>query len=73
MWGECQRKVLVLVRDTPYDVNVYQKSKSVWIAVGNYMGARITVQDRSEGTALKRWQEAAHYRGNAGPPPNETT
>jgi site-specific recombinase XerD len=34
MWGERQRKVLVLVRDTPHDVNVYQKSKSVWIAVG---------------------------------------
>jgi hypothetical protein len=72
MWGERQRKVLVLVRDTPHYVNVYQKSNSAWIAVGDYMGARITVQDRSEGTALKRWQETAHYRGNAVPPPNET-
>jgi hypothetical protein len=71
MWGERQRKVLVLVRDTPHDVNVYQKSTSAWIAVGDYMGARITVQDRSEGTVLRRWQEAAHYRGNAGPPSNE--
>jgi hypothetical protein len=73
MWGEPQRKVLVLVRDTPHDVNVYQKSQSVWIAVGDYMGARITVLDRSEGTALQRWQETAHYRGSAGPPPNEAT
>jgi hypothetical protein len=73
MWGQRQRKVLVLVRDIPHDVNVYQKSTSAWIAVGDYMGARITVQDRSEGTVLKRWQETAHYRGNAGPPPNETT
>jgi hypothetical protein len=70
MWGERQRKVLV--RGKSHDVSVYQKSKSVWIAVGDYMGARITVQDRSEGAALKRWQETAHYMGNAEPPPNET-
>jgi hypothetical protein len=62
MWGERQHKVMV--RGKRHDVSVYQKSKSVWIAVGDYKGARITVQDRSEGAALKRWVEAARYRGN---------
>jgi hypothetical protein len=46
MWGERQHKVMV--RGKRHDVSVYQKSKSGWIAVGDYKGARITVQDRSE-------------------------
>lgn len=52
VWGE------------PYTVEVFAKSKSVWVAVGDYMGKRLEVQDRSEGSALKRWKDAASYRGN---------
>ena len=44
-------------------VTVYQKSKSVWEAVGQYMDETIRTTDRSESTALKRWQEAAKYKG----------
>jgi hypothetical protein len=44
-------------------VTVYQKSKSVWIAVGTYMGERIECKDQSLGSAIKRWQEAARFRG----------
>jgi hypothetical protein len=47
-----------------YDVTVHQRSKSVWIAVGDYMGERLETKDSSASTALKRWQEAARYRGN---------
>ena len=47
-----------------YEVAVDQLSKSVWRAVGNYEGHSIETKDRSESTALKRWQEAARYRGN---------
>jgi hypothetical protein len=54
----------VIVWDKPQTVSVHQKSKSVWIASGEYMGAYIQVQDRTEGAALKRWREAATYRGN---------
>ena len=39
-----------------YTVITHQKSKSVWIAVGEYMGKRIEVKDRSEATAIKRWR-----------------
>jgi len=45
-------------------VSVYQKSKAVWEAVGDYMGRPIRVTDRTESTALKRWREAARYQGN---------
>lgn len=47
-----------------YPVSVYQESKSVWHAVGDYMGQTIRTKDRSAGTALKRWREAARYKGN---------
>jgi len=48
----------------PHNVTIYRKSKSVCVAVGDYMGETISVQDRSEGAALKRWREAATYKGN---------
>lgn len=54
----------VMVWDKPCRVAVYQTSKSVWVAVGTYLGERIETKDRSEATALKRWKEAATYRGN---------
>jgi hypothetical protein len=44
-------------------LETYQRSKSVWIAVGDYMGERLEAKDRSESTAIKRWVEAARYRG----------
>jgi hypothetical protein len=40
-------------------VTVRQKSKMVWVARGDYMGDSVTTQDRSEETALTRWQEVA--------------
>lgn len=57
-----ERKVQVWGRT--YEVSVYRKSKSVCVATGDYEGQSITVQDRSEGSAIKRWREAATYRGN---------
>jgi hypothetical protein len=54
----------VIVWDQPLMVDVYQKSKSVWVASGDYMGQHLSTQDRSQATALKRWAEAAKYRGN---------
>ena len=46
-----------------YTVTTHQKSKSVWIAVGEYMGKRIEVKDRSKATAIKRWRVACASRG----------
>jgi len=59
-----ERDHTVMVWGRPCTVSVYRKSKTVWVATGAYMGESITVQDRSEGTALKRWREAATYKGN---------
>jgi hypothetical protein len=52
----------VKVWDEPQDVQLYQKSKSVWIAVGQYLGRTIEVQARTTSQALASWREAARDR-----------
>jgi hypothetical protein len=47
----------------PYRVITHQKTETVWVAVGEYMGKSIEGKDRSEATAIKRWKEQAHSRG----------
>jgi hypothetical protein len=55
---------VVRVWDKPYPVSTYRKSKSVWIASGEYMGESHSSQDQTEGAAVKRWREWAQYKGN---------
>ena len=55
---------IVRVWDKPYTVTTYQKTKSVWIAVGEYMGETIQTKGRTKGAAVKRWKERAHFKGN---------
>lgn len=57
-------KHIVNVWDKPHEISVYQKSKSVWIAVGEYMGDRLEVKGRTESQAANNWREAARYKGN---------
>jgi len=59
-----EREVMVQVWGKREPVTVYQKSKSVWIAVGDYLGQHIQVQGRSAGSAAKLWAETARYRTN---------
>lgn len=66
-------KMTVMVWGKPYEISVTQRSKSVWVASGDYMGKYIQTQDRSSGTAAARWREAAQYRGNDGPAPDPVT
>ena len=47
-----------------HEIKVYQKSKSVWVAVGTYMNDRLEVQGRTSTQALTAWRRAAKYRGN---------
>jgi hypothetical protein len=60
---------MVRVWDKPYEITVYQKSKSVWMAVGDYMGESVETKGSSASAATKHWCEAARYRGNIGSPP----
>ncbi len=53
----------VKVWNTDVKVSVHQSSKTVWVAVGEYMGERIEVKGRTQTQALGQWREAARYRG----------
>jgi hypothetical protein len=57
-------KTTVTVWGKQYEITVYQQSKSVWIAVGDYEGQEIRVQNRSRTSVASLWQETARYRGN---------
>jgi hypothetical protein len=56
--------VKVWEHEDPCEITVVQKSKSVWIASGEYMGKAITVQGRTANNAAAIWRDAAHYRSN---------
>ena len=58
------RQCTVYVWEKPQVISVYQKSKTVWIAAGEYMGKQIEVKDRSKSSAIACWREAARFRGN---------
>ena len=58
--------VFVEVWSKRYEITVYQKSKSVWIAAGDYMGHRVEVKGSSANSAATHWKDAARYRGNVG-------
>ena len=47
----------------PHVITVSQKSETVWVAVGDYMGERIEVKGSSADVTAK-WVEAARLRGN---------
>jgi hypothetical protein len=55
---------IVKVWGRDVEITVYQKSKSVWIAVGDHNGESIEVKGASEGAAAKLWRETATYRSN---------
>ena len=59
-------RVSVTVGSKQYEVGVSQLSKTVWQAVGDYEGERITVGDRSAAAAITKWKETARYRDSAG-------
>jgi hypothetical protein len=50
--------------DEPCEITVEQKSKSVWIAVGQHIGKEVRVQGRTESNVVAKWRDAAHYRSN---------
>ena len=46
---------MIDVLGKPQAVNIQRTYKTVWIAVGEYMGKRIEVRERSENQALAAW------------------
>ena len=59
-----KRFVKVWENDEPCEITLVQKSKSVWKAVGQYMGKPLEVQGRTANNAAALWRDAAHYKSN---------
>ena len=59
-----ERDHKVTVWGQQYTVTVYQKSKSVWVAVGDYMGKPFEIKARSAGAAVDAWKLEAEYEGD---------
>ena len=62
-------ELTVQVWGEPYLVSLEQKSKTLWIAAGNYRRRRIEVQATGRSAAIEQWQNAARYKlmGDTGP------
>ncbi|SED93134.1 hypothetical protein SAMN05519104_4777 [Rhizobiales bacterium GAS188] len=59
---------IVKVLGKPQTITVAQQSKSVWIAVGDYMGESFDAKGRTEKSATAAWIAKATYHGNDPPP-----
>ena len=46
------------------EIDVYQKSKTVWIARGSYKGRYHEVKRSTPGAAAKAWAAAAKFHSN---------
>jgi len=56
-------KQIVNVWGKQIELEVSQRSKTVWIAGGEYMGEYHSTKDRSPASAAARWREWATTRG----------
>lgn len=57
-------KMRVTVWNDNVEIDVDQKSKTVWIATGEYNGKRHTVKGPSASSAAKGWADAARFNSN---------
>ena len=54
----------VYVNAIPHQITIDRKSKTVWVAFGDYRGERIEVKGSSADIAAKYWADAARVRDN---------
>lgn len=45
------------------EIDVFQRSKIVWIARGTYLGEHVEVKSKSPGAVVTLWRKTAEYRG----------
>ncbi|MGY2843392.1 hypothetical protein ACVIWU_006732 [Bradyrhizobium sp. USDA 4509] len=58
-----EREHKVTICSETCSVTTYQKSKTVWIAVGTYMGETREAKGTSAGSALSSWKVWATTKG----------
>jgi hypothetical protein len=60
-----QNDAELLARACALGINIYQRSKTVWVAMGNYRGRAFEVRGRAPRQTITLWKEATRYRGSA--------
>jgi len=55
---------IVIVWGDRVEIDVHQKSKTVWIARGSYKGRYHEVKRATPGAAAKGWADAAKFHSN---------
>lgn len=56
---------IVTVLGETYVISTRQKSQSVWVASGNFKGVQHRTEDRTEGAAIKQWEDWAAYKSGS--------
>jgi hypothetical protein len=59
-----QMKKRVVVWSDEVEIDVVQKSKTVWRASGQYKGRHFESKAQTPGAAAKAWADAARYHNN---------
>jgi hypothetical protein len=59
MGGSIERRVTI--DGKTYVLDVHQRSKSVWFAIGTYRDKRYDGKGGSEGSAIKDWIRQVNY------------
>lgn len=57
-------KQSIAVWDELVVIDIYRRSKTVWVATGRYMDKHLNAAASTASAAAKRWQDAATKRGN---------
>jgi hypothetical protein len=57
-------KMIVTVWDDRVEIDVHQRSKTVWIARAEYNGKYHETKGSSAASAVKWWADAAKYHSN---------
>ena len=58
---------VVKVWGKSFTIEVHQNSKTVWVAVGEYMGEIREVKGGAANDAISQWKEWARYKGQLAP------
>ncbi len=59
-----KESVTVWEGDALVEIDLIQRSETVWVASGKYLGNFHEVEGKTKGQAKRKWIDAAHYHSN---------
>jgi len=65
-------KQSIEIRDQRCAIEVHRMGKTVWLAVGEYVGQRVRATGTTAQKAAKAWRKVAEFRANVSEPVHGT-